>query len=108
MGGEASDRLSNSVHEDPHEEGMCHVSSKTIDTELAERATRAPSQDRTVARMLDSAEAAAATGDYANALEWLRRLDAMGHQLEPVYEKRRERWRSKMEAHRVGPSQWFG
>jgi hypothetical protein len=58
--------------------------------------------------MLESADAAAASGDYANALAWLRRLDAIGHQLEPVYENRRERWQSRVEPHRVGPSDWFG
>lgn len=72
-------------------------------------ATRARSrQDRVVARTLESADAAAARGDYADALARLRTLDAIGHQLDPVYESKRAGWQSKVETGRVGCSQWFG
>jgi hypothetical protein len=84
------------------------VSSKTIDSDRTHLATRATSQDGTVNRMLELADVAAGRGDYANALRLLRRLDSMGHQLDLVHEKRRERWRSRLEAQHIGPSQWFG
>jgi len=58
--------------------------------------------------MLARADAAATRGDYADALVWLGRADALGDGLDPVYEGRRARWRLKEEACRVGPSQWFG
>jgi hypothetical protein len=64
--------------------------------------------NRAVARTLESADAAAARGDYADALAWLGSLDAIGHQLDPQYESRRARWRSELETGRVGCSQWFG
>jgi hypothetical protein len=58
--------------------------------------------------MLERADAAAARRDYGDALASLRILEGLGHELDPVYEKRREGWRSQMEARRVGCSQWFG
>jgi hypothetical protein len=58
--------------------------------------------------MLERADAAAARGDYGYALASLRILEGLGHELDPVYEKRREGWRSQTEARRVGCSQWFG
>ena len=84
------------------------MSSKIVDTDHARGARRAPRLDRTVAGALDTADAAAAQGNYADALAWLGRLDALGYQLEPLYEKRREEWQSKVEPRRVGSSQWFG
>jgi hypothetical protein len=65
-------------------------------------------QPRTVARLLERADGAAARRDYADALAWLDRVDALGHELDPVYEERREGWRVRAEIGRVGSSQWFG
>ncbi|HET6870429.1 MAG TPA: hypothetical protein VFH80_31235 [Solirubrobacteraceae bacterium] len=58
--------------------------------------------------MLELADAAAARGDYADALAWLGGADAIGDGLDPVYEGRRARWQLNVETDRVGPSQWFG
>jgi hypothetical protein len=88
--------------------GASKVSTDIIESDRTNVATRAPSQDRSVGSMLQSADAAADRGDYVEALAWLRRLDAIGLQLDPVYASRRDEWRSKVESRRVGSSQWFG
>jgi hypothetical protein len=84
------------------------VSGEMDDTDRANGAERAPKSNGPVARLLELADAAAARGDYADAVAWLRRLEGSGHQLDLVYEERRERWQSKAEPRRVGCSQWFG
>jgi hypothetical protein len=83
------------------------MNSGVIGADRAERSRRDLRHERAVARMLKSADAAAARGDYADALDWLRKLDALGHQLDPAYESKREGWRLR-EPGRVGSSQWFG
>jgi hypothetical protein len=65
-------------------------------------------QDHAVSRTLELADAAAARGDYVDAIAWLGTLEARGHQLESVYENRCARWRLEVEAGRAGCSQWFG
>lgn len=84
------------------------MSSEVIDADRTNLAPGGPRQDSAVARMLERADAAAARGDYAEALASLRRVDAIGHGLDPVYEDRRKQWRLKVETRRVGSSQWFG
>jgi hypothetical protein len=84
------------------------MNSGVIGANRAELPRRDLRRDRALARMLKSADAAAARGDYADALAWLRKIDTMGHELDPVYESRRHAWWLKMEAERVGSSQWFG
>jgi hypothetical protein len=84
------------------------VGSEVIDADRRNAAPGAPRPNNAVARMLARADAAAARGDYADALAWLRRVDATGSRLDPVYADRREEWRSKAETGRVGCSQWFG
>jgi hypothetical protein len=87
---------------------MTQVSTDEVDMHLATVVTRGSRRSPSAARMLESADAAAARGDYVEALAWLRSLDATGRQLDPVYANRRAEWRSKVETHRVRPSQWFG
>jgi hypothetical protein len=65
-------------------------------------------QDHAISRTLELADAAAARGDYVDALAWLGTLEAIGHQLDSVYENRCARWRLEVEAGRAGCSQWFG
>ena len=65
-------------------------------------------QDHAISRALELADAAAARGDYVDALAWLGTLEAIGHQLDSVYENRCARWRLEVEAGRAGCSQWFG
>jgi len=84
------------------------VSTKVVDTDRSKVATRVRRQDRAVDRTLELADAAAARGDYVDALARLSTLDAIGYQLDPVYEKRRAAWRSRVETRQVGCSQWFG
>lgn len=84
------------------------MSSEVLDADRTNLAQGDLTHGRAVARMLERADAAAARGDYADALVWLGRADALGDGLDPVYEGRRARWRLKEEACRVGPSQWFG
>jgi hypothetical protein len=64
--------------------------------------------DGGVARLLRLADAAAARGNYSDALAWLRALEAMGHELDSIYESKREGWRLKVESSRGQCSQWFG
>jgi hypothetical protein len=84
------------------------VSTNVVDTDRSKLGTRPPRPDRAVFRMLELADAAAARGDYADALDWLARVDASGDRLDPLYEGWRREWRSKVESRRVGSSQWFG
>lgn len=84
------------------------MSSEVLDADRTNLAQGDLTHSRAVARMLERADAAAARADYADALVWLGRADALGDGLDPVYESRRARWRLKEEACRVGPSQWFG
>ena len=82
------------------------MSSKVIDADRTHVAGGDPRQVRAVARMLERADAAAARGDYVDALAWLDRVDAIGDGLDAVYQGRREAW--GLRAGPVGPSQWFG
>jgi hypothetical protein len=82
------------------------VSSEVIAADRANLAPGAPGP--AVAHLLERADAAAARGDYVAALAWLGRADAKEDGLDPVYERRRARWRLDAETGRVGPSQWFG
>jgi hypothetical protein len=79
-----------------------------IGADKTERSGQDLRYDRMVTRMLESADAAAARGDYIHALAWLRNLDAVGYRLDHVYESRREEWGLKVETRRVERSQWFG
>ena len=45
------------------------------------------------ARTLSWADESAERGDYADALAWLRTLEAAGDQLSPEYAAKCERWR---------------
>ena len=65
-------------------------------------------QDRAISRTLALADAAAARGNYVDAVDWLTSLEATGHQLDSVFENRRARWRLEGETAHVGCSQWFG
>ncbi len=49
-----------------------------------------------VASTLGWAQEAADRGDYADALEWLRTVVAIGEQLPPGYETQRQAWRSAL------------
>jgi hypothetical protein len=93
---------------DKQETGVSQLSTDVFDTDGADVATRPVRRPQFAARTLASADAAAARGDYVEALAWLRSLDAIGYELDPVYANRRAEWRSKVETRRVGSSQWFG
>lgn len=84
------------------------VSSEVIDAKRANVPLGGPRQGDAAAHMLELADAAAARGDYADALAWLGGADVIGDGLDPVYEGRRARWQLNVETDRVGPSQWFG
>ena len=85
------------------------VKGEATDTDRTNMATRSRArQDHAISRALELADAAAARGDYVNALAWLGTLEAIGHQLDSVYENRCARWRLEVEAGRAGCSQWFG
>jgi hypothetical protein len=81
---------------------------EVTDVDRAGVATSGSRQDPLVARMLERADAAAARGDYDDALSCLRHLVARGHPLDHAYETRCAAWRLKAENVRVGCSQWFG
>ena len=84
------------------------MNSEVIGTASGELPKRPLRQDRTVTQVLALADAAAAQEEYVNALALLRTLDATRYHLDPGYASRRERWQLKIEAGRVGCSQWFG
>jgi hypothetical protein len=42
------------------------------------------------------AQEAADRGDYADALEWVRTVEAIGEQLSPSYQTQRQAWRSAL------------
>lgn len=85
------------------------VKREATDADRTKMATRSQArQDHAVSRTLELADAAAARGDYVDALAWLGTLEAIGHQLDSVYENRCARWRLEVEAGRAGCSQWFG
>ena len=85
------------------------VKGEATDADRTNVATRSRArQDHAISRALELADAAAARGDYVDALAWLGTLEAIGHQLDSVYENRCARWRLEVEAGRAGCSQWFG
>jgi hypothetical protein len=47
---------------------------------------------------LASAQDAADRGDYADALEWIRTLEAIGEQISPGYEAKRRVWEKRLRA----------
>jgi hypothetical protein len=49
-----------------------------------------------VASTLRWAQEAADRGDYADALEWVRTIEAIGDQLPPSYRTHRQAWRSAL------------
>jgi hypothetical protein len=49
-----------------------------------------------VANTLGWAQEAAQRGHYADALEWLRTVEAIGDQLPPGYQTQRQAWRSTL------------
>lgn len=57
---------------------------------------------RAVARTLGWADEAAVRGDHADALAWLRTLDAIGHELSAAYEAKRRSWRLALGTRRPG------
>jgi hypothetical protein len=63
--------------------------------------------DRAVARTVELPDAAAARGEYVDALAQLHALEEIGHQLDSVYDNKRERLRLKVKIDRGGCSQWF-
>lgn len=48
---------------------------------------------RAEAQTLGWADEAAARGDHAGALAWLRTLEVIGHELSDAYEAKRQSWR---------------
>ena len=78
-----------------------------VDTDRANRATRAPRRSQSAGRTLESADPAAARRDI-EADAGRRSLDESGHPVDPVYANRGEKGRSNVEPRRVGSSQWFG
>ena len=55
-----------------------------------------------VANTLGWAQEAAQRGDYADALEWLRTVEAIGEQLPPGYQTQRQAWRSTLAQNTAG------
>ena len=55
--------------------------------------------ERAVAQTLEWADEAAARGDHANALAWLKTVEAVGDQLTPDYKSRRAQWRTALRDH---------
>jgi hypothetical protein len=61
-------------------------------------------QDRhlaAVARSLGWARESAARGDYADALGWVRVVEAIGDPIPPEYEVKRQMWLSALAANRA-------
>jgi len=54
--------------------------------------------EQAVAQTLEWADEAAARGDQAEALAWLKTVEAAGHQLSSDYQRKRERWRLVLRA----------
>ena len=66
-------------------------------THSAQAAVHAAERHRVaVANTLGWAQEAAERGDYADALEWLRTVEAIGEQLPPGYLTQRRAWRSTL------------
>jgi hypothetical protein len=67
-----------------------------MSTQAREARLRAPSSlDRhlaAVARSLRWAQESAERGDYADALAWIQTVEAIGEQLPPSYQTKREAW----------------
>lgn len=49
-----------------------------------------------VARSLGWAQESAERGDYADALEWIQAVEAIGEQLPPGYQTKRRAWNSAL------------
>jgi hypothetical protein len=77
-------------------------------TTVAQTHTAARKRRDAALRLLELADTAAERGEHAEALAWLQTLEASGHRLDPTYERKRARWRLKLEDDRTGCSQWFG
>ena len=77
-------------------------------TTVARTPTGAQRSRDAVSRALELADAAAERGEHGEALAWLQTLEAVGHRLDPVSERKRARWRLTLEDNRTGCSQWFG
>ena len=60
----------------------------------------AATHERAVAQTLGWADEAAARGDHADALSWLKVLDAIGEQLSHEYQSKRESWRLSLRTKR--------
>ena len=54
---------------------------------------RSARHERAVAQTLGWAEEAAARGEHAHALAWLRTLEVIGDELSAAYEAKRQSWR---------------
>lgn len=93
---------------DKQEIGVSQVTTDVFDADRANVGTRPTRRPRWAARTLASADAAAARGDYVEALAQLRSIEQNGQQLDPDCENRRKEWQSKVEDSRIGSSQWFG
>lgn len=52
--------------------------------------------ERAVAQTLRWADEAAARGDHADALEWLKIVEAVGDALSPDYATKRAQWRTSL------------
>jgi hypothetical protein len=66
------------------------------------RAAQLSSSDRhlvAVARSLGWAQESAERGDYADALQWIQTVEAIGELLPPSYHAKREAWRSALARH---------
>ena len=56
-----------------------------------------------VRRSLGWAQESADRGDYADALGWIRVLEAIGEQLPPGYQAKRRAWHDELVANRATP-----
>jgi hypothetical protein len=79
---------------------------------LGERMTAYPAQAAVdaaerhrvaVANTLGWAQEAAERGNYADALEWVRTVEAIGEQLPPGYHSQRQAWRSALAQNAADP-----
>ena len=49
-------------------------------------------------RSLDFADAAAANGDYAEAISWINVVEGVGYDLPDAYDAKRTRWQTLVDA----------
>ena len=67
-------------------------------TARADNRNAAARHERAVAQTLSWADEAAACGDYAGALAWLRTVEMVGDRLSSDYDAKRQRWRQVVRA----------